>query len=180
MAKFFDHIPEKQQQFIGDQKLFFIASAPNEGRVNLSPKGLDTFRILDENTVAYLDLTGSGNETAAHLQENGRATLMFCGFEKVPNILRLYCKGEAVTPHDERFADLMQHFTELPGTRQIILLKVDTVQTSCGFAVPYYEFLSERPTLVDSAVKLGEEKMKEYRAKKNTQSIDGLPTPPLA
>ena len=179
MAQFYDHIPPKQIAFIQDQHLFFIATAPKDGRINLSPKGLDTLRVLDPRTVAYLDLTGSGNETAAHLLENGRATLMFCGFKKQPLILRLYCTGEAVGPRDPRFENLAEHFTLLPGTRQIILLNVQSVQTSCGFAVPYYQFEGTRPTLVESAEKKGEEGMADYRAKKNRTSIDGLPTPPL-
>jgi len=180
MAKFIDHISESQQKFIREQKLFFIASAPAEGRVNLSPKGLDCFRILDANTVAYLDLTGSGNETAAHLKENGRATVMFCGFKEKPLILRLYCQGEAITPLDARFEDLMRHFVSTPGQRQIIYMKVESVQSSCGWAVPFYEFVSERSTLIENTKVKGEAAMVEYRAAKNRASIDGLPTPPLA
>lgn len=179
MATFFDHIPEKQQKFIEKQKMFFIASAPTEGRLNLSPKGLDTFRILDANTVAYLDLTGSGNETAAHLQENQRATVMFCSFDKSPNILRLYCKGEVINCRDARWDNLIGLFPQRPGIRQIICLHVEQVQTSCGFAVPHYTFAGERETLDAYSGKLDREGLEDYWARKNRKSIDGLPTPEI-
>jgi len=180
LAKFFDHIPEKMQTFIAQQHLFFVASAPlSGGRVNLSPKGLDTFRILSPTTVAYQDLTGSGNETAAHLKENGRLTFMFCGFEKQPMILRLYGEGRSINRNHKDWADFSAHFDLLPGTRQIIVMDIQSVQTSCGFAVPYYQFEGERKTLTDYAVKTGDEKLQEYWAKKNQTSIDGLPSPKL-
>ena len=180
MASFFDHIPQKQKAFIAEQKMFFVATAPETGgRVNLSPKGLDSFHILDDNTVAYMDLTGSGNESAAHTLQNGRITVMFCGFEKQPMILRLYGTGRVVNTRSPEWEELAGHFELLAGARQIMVIKVSSVQTSCGFGVPYYTFNGERPTLVAYTEKAGDEKMIAYRAEKNVQSIDGLPTPPL-
>lgn len=157
--------------------MFFVASAPTSGGlVNLSPKGMDTFRVLSENEVAYLDLTGSGNETAAHLLENGRVTVMFCSFGTKPLILRLYGKGEVAHPGSARYEELAPLFPEIAGTRQIITIAVDSVQTSCGFAVPKMELVAERRTLAESAEKKGETAMADYRRRKNRVSIDGLPT----
>lgn len=179
MAQFFDHLETKHQNFIKKQKMYFVASAPSEGgRVNLSPKGLDTFRIINDTQVAYLDLSGSGNETAAHLLENGRLTFMFCSFDKQPLILRLYGKGRSIQKHSPEWGTTMLHFEELPGTRQVIVMDVESVQTSCGFAVPFYEFISERGTLVEYSEKKGEAGMVAYRKEKNHTSIDGLPSPP--
>jgi hypothetical protein len=143
MAKFFDKIDERIRAFVAEQKMFFTASAPVEGgRVNLSPKGIDTFRFLDENTVCYLDLTGSGNETAAHVAENGRLTIMFCSFAGKPLILRLYGRGEVVRPLSEKWNDLAVRFDKFPGERKFIVLHVESLQTSCGFGVPLYEFVA--------------------------------------
>ena len=173
---FFDTLPPDLQKFIQEQHLFFVATAPADGRVNLSPKGMDTFRILGEDRVAYLDLTGSGNETAAHLLENGRITLMFCSFGKKPLILRLYGQGRSHQPGSDRFAELAPLFPTLEGTRQIFEVQIDSVQSSCGFAVPRMELVAERQTLVDSAKKKGEAGMADYRRRKNRVSIDGKPT----
>lgn len=176
MSSFQDTLPPSLQEFIENQPIFFVATAPAEGRVNLSPKGMDTFRVLSPNKVAYLDLTGSGNETAAHLLENGRATLMFCSFGAKPLILRLYGRGQAHPPGSDRFAELQPLFPTLEGTRQIFEIDVDSVQTSCGFAVPRMELVAERQTLVESARKKGEATLADYRHRKNRVSIDGLPT----
>lgn len=176
MAKFYLEIDDSLQSFIRQQKLFFTASAPVEGRINLSPKGMDTFRCLDRKTVAYLDLTGSGNETAAHLLENGRMTIMFCSFSEKPLILRLYGHGRVVRPRDEEWQGFYARFHPHPGERQIIVLDVESAQTSCGFAVPVYELKEERQMLVEWTVKKGEEGLEEYRKTKNQTSIDGLPT----
>jgi hypothetical protein len=176
MAKFFTRLDENVQRFIGEQMMFFTATAPVEGRINLSPKGMDTFRCLDERTVAYLDLTGSGNETAAHLAENGRMTVMFCSFAEQPLILRLYGRGRVVRPGDAEWAALRPHFPTLAGERQIIVLAVESGQTSCGFAVPVYELKGERQMLVEWTVRKGEDGIREYRREKNSVSIDGLPT----
>lgn len=176
MAKFYSKLTPELQAFIQAQKIFFTATAPTTGRINLSPKGIDTFRCLDLATVGYLDLTGSGNETAAHLHENGRITIMFCSFEQNPLILRLYGQGEVISPQQDRGERLQAHFPALPGERQIILLHVESVQTSCGFGVPVYEFKQQRQTLINWAENKGESGIKQYWQEKNQQSIDGLPT----
>ena len=176
MAKFYTRLDEGLQRFIGEQKVFFTATAPAEGRINLSPKGMDTFRCLGGERVAYLDLTGSGNETAAHLAENGRMTIMFCSFSAQPLILRLYGRGRVVRPGGGEWARLRPRFPELPGERQIVVLEVESAQTSCGFAVPVYELKEERQRLVEWTLARGEEGIREYRREKNRVSIDGLPT----
>jgi len=144
MAKFLNKIDDQIRRFIAGQKMFFTASAPQDGRVNISPKGIDTFRCLDDETVFYLDLTGSGNETAAHIAENGRLTIMFCSFAGKPLILRLYGRGEVVRPSSEKWNDLAVNFADFAGSRQIIVLHVESLQTSCGFGVPLYEFVEHR------------------------------------
>ncbi|MDJ0595445.1 MAG: pyridoxamine 5'-phosphate oxidase family protein [Pleurocapsa sp. MO_226.B13] len=199
MAKFYSQLTSELQSFIQKQKIFFTATAPQSGRINLSPKGIDTFRCVDATTVAYLDLTGSGNETAAHLHENGRMTVMFCSFDENPLILRLYGRGEVISrdsdcsldartcgqalclasPADagsHRFNELHSLFPNIPGERQIILLNIESAQTSCGFGVPVYEFKEERETLIDWATKKGSSGIEQYQQKNNLESIDGLPT----
>lgn len=179
MAAFFDTITPDLDAFIRRQQMYFVATAPlsDTGRVNLSPKGLDSFRILSPNCVAYLDLTGSGNETSAHLAENGRITFMFCAFEEPPRILRLYGTGRTVLPGGTEWEDYADHFTLLPGTRQIVVADITQVQTSCGFAVPLMEYVAQRDTLTKWAKKVGPERLATYRQQKNAQSIDGLPAP---
>ncbi len=179
MAKVFAQITDELQDFIHSQNIFFVATAPQgvTGHVNLSPKGLDSLRILSPNRVAYLDLTGSGNETSAHLQDNGRITFMFCAFHGVPCILRLYGKGYTVLPNACEWDALYSLFPQIPGTRQIIVADIERVQTSCGYGVPLYEYQGERDTLVKWACKKGEQGLQEYRQQKNLVSIDGLPTP---
>jgi hypothetical protein len=177
MAKQFARMEEAHQAFIRRQKVFFTASAAAEGRVNVSPKGLDTLRILDPNRVAYLDLTGSGNETSAHLAATGRLTLMFCAFEGPPMILRLYGRGCVLHRGTEGYAELLSEFgPELPGARQIVVLDVDLVQTSCGYAVPLLEYRRDRPNLIRWAEAKGPEGIEAYWREKNIRSIDGLPT----
>lgn len=176
MAKFYPDINLSLENFIKEQKIFFTATAPRRGRINLSPKGIDTFRCIDNKTVAYLDLTGSGNETAAHLNEESRMTIMFCSFSDQPMILRLYGHGRAIRPRDTEWQKFYSLFNSTPGERQIIVLDVDSVQTSCGFGVPIYEFKEERKSLVDWAEKKGEQGIFEYWEQKNLKSIDGLPT----
>ncbi|MCC5635009.1 pyridoxamine 5'-phosphate oxidase family protein [Nostoc sp. CHAB 5844] len=179
MAKLFDSITEELQEFIAAQNLFFVGTAPLSptGHINLSPKGLDCFRILSPHRVAYLDLTGSGNETSAHLQENGRITLMFCAFTEPPRILRLYGKGYVILPNSPDWDSIYSVFPQLPGTRQIIVADIELVQSSCGFGVPLYEYQGQRQILVDWANKKGEQGVREYQQQKNSISIDGLPTP---
>ncbi|MEM7591891.1 MAG: pyridoxamine 5'-phosphate oxidase family protein [Cyanobacteria bacterium P01_A01_bin.83] len=176
MAKFYDRLDDELQAFISEQKIFFTATAPNSGRINLSPKGIDTFCCVDERTVAYLDLTGSGNETAAHLHENGRMTVMFCSFNENPLILRLYGRGKVINQDSSRWEELHSLFPQTPGERQIILLNIELAQTSCGFGVPIYEFKEERDTLIDWAAKKGRSGIEQYQRKNNLESIDGLPT----
>jgi hypothetical protein len=176
MGKFFTEITSELQQFIAEQQMFFTATAAATGRINLSPKGIDTFRLLDNNTVAYLDLTGSGNETAALLAADGRITIMFCSVAGKPWILRLYGTGEAVPLESDRGRELHPLFGSIPGERQIILMKVDSAQTSCGMAVPLYDFREQRSDLINWATKQGVDGMQDYRRRKNVTSIDGLPT----
>jgi hypothetical protein len=176
MAKFYTELDESLKEFIRSQRIYFHASAPKKGRINISPKGLDTFRILNEHSVAYLDLTGSECETAAHIAENGRLTLMFCSFEKKPLILRLYGRGRVIHQRDPAWTEVRAHFKSYPGERQIIVLDIESIMTTCGFAVPLFEFKGDREQLTEFACKMGDEKMDEYRQKKNQTSIDGLPT----
>jgi hypothetical protein len=173
---FKEQLDEKLTKFIAEQKMFFTATAPISGRINLSPKGIDTFRVFDNKTIGYLDLTGSGNETSAHIQENGRMTIMFCSFTDKPLILRLYGQGEVIGLNNPKWKDYENQFEHYFGERQIILLNIESVQTSCGFGVPIYELVSERDTLIDWAEGKDEEKLKAYWRQKNLTSIDGLPT----
>ena len=180
MAKFYDKLTPELSDFIRRQHLFFAASAAATGRINCSPKGMNTFRILSDDTVAYLDLTGSGNETSAHVLHDGRLTIMFCSFEEKPLILRLYGRGEVVRPRDPAWGDLIGKFEQLPGHRQIIVLRIESLQTSCGFAVPRFELVEDRNLLVEWSAKKGEDGIRDYWAKKNQTSIDGLETKLLA
>ena len=179
MARVHDEITDDLRAFIARQHLFFVASAPrgDEGHINLSPKGVDSFRVLSPTRVAYMDLTGSGNETAAHVLENGRITFMFCAFDGPPNILRLYGKGHAVLPDQPEWAGLAGSFALHPGTRQIIVADIERVQTSCGFGVPLYAYVGERDHLFKWAEKKGEAGLREYQRAHNRYSIDELPTP---
>lgn len=173
---FLDCLDDNLGRFIDQQHVFFVATAPGHGRVNLSPKGLDTLRRVDHHTVMYLDLTGSGNETAAHIEDNGRLTIMLCSFSKKPLILRLYGRGEVVHFRHDRWRDLYAQFDPDPGARQIIILHIDRVQTSCGYAVPQYDFVAERSTLTEYASAIGEEAIQKNWRDHNQASIDGLPT----
>lgn len=180
MAKFYERIEAPLQKFIEAQHIFFVASAPltADGHVNVSPKGMDSFRVLNDHRVAYMDLTGSGNETSAHLRENGRITFMWCAFEGAPRILRLFGTGRAIRPQDNdpEWDSLVANFDLLPGFRQIIVAEIDTVQTACGYSVPLYEYVEDRDTLTKWAVAKGDEGLHDYWQLKNTCSIDGLPT----
>lgn len=176
MGKKLEFITPELMRFIGEQKIFFVGTAAAEGNVNVSPKGTDSFRVIDKNKIIWLNLTGSGNETAAHLLKNTRMTIMFCAFEGKPMILRLYGKAKIYHKRDSAFNDLSHLFPENIGARQIIEMKVDLVQTSCGFAVPFMDFKEERTTLNNWAVKQGEDKIEDYWKNRNTQSIDGFET----
>lgn len=184
MGSLFTELNSDLREFIAAQQMFFVATAPlaREGHINLSPKGLDSFRVIDSQTVAYLDLAGSGIETVAHTRENGRITLMFCAFEGRPRILRLYGQGRAVERHDPDWNQYGPLFPTYTGTRSVIVVSVDRVGDSCGFGVPLYQYLGERSQLIDYAENKGTEKLAQYMAEKNRESIDGLPGlrfPPL-
>ncbi|WP_440120370.1 pyridoxamine 5'-phosphate oxidase family protein [Tenacibaculum sp. Ill] len=174
MAKFYDKITNRVQKFIEAQKMFFVATAAKEGRINLSPKGMDTFRVLNENKVAWLSVTGSGNETSAHLLNDNRITIMFCAFDGAPNILRLYGKAKEILPTHDKWSNYANLFPKLPGTRQIFIVSVESVQTSCGMSIPFYEYHGERNQLNDWAIEKGEEGIKQYWNDRNQTSIDSL------
>lgn len=177
MAKFHSELTDDLCAFIRRQHMFFVASAPNAGRVNLSPKGLDTFRILSSRRVGYLDATGSGNETAAHVRENSRITFMFCAFADAPLILRLYGRGTAIRARDSAWAQLRPLFgAPMPGERQLIVADIESVQTSCGWGVPLYRYEADRTMLPEYSEKKGPAFTASYWAEKNVRSIDGLPT----
>lgn len=173
-----DGIDEKLAAWLEAQPVFFVATAPraDDQCINVSPKGLSgSFSVIDDHTVAYLDLTGSGIETIAHLRENGRIVLMFCAFDGRPNIVRLHGRGEAVLPDDPRFADLVTRFTDRPGIRSVIVVDVTRASESCGYGVPTMAYEEERAILDLSNTKKGDEGLRAYRAEKNAESIDGLP-----
>lgn len=179
MGKQFAKIEPDYREFIERQRIFFNASAASHGRVNVSPRDVAALRIIDEHSVIYLDRTGSGNETAAHLLADGRLTLMFCAFEGRPLILRLYGLGRVVARHSAEYSKLLAvHYgdIEVPGARQIVCLDVDLVQTSCGMNVPFYDYIGERDQLTRWAETKGDAALEQYRREKNSVSIDGLPT----
>lgn len=178
MGKCSASISDAHKKFIKEQHLFFVATAPLSagGRVNLSPKGLDCFRVLGDNKVAYMDLIGSGNETSAHTLENGRITFMFCSFDEKPNILRLYGKGFTVLRGERDWDLYAEAFTIYPSTRQIIVADIDLVQTSCGFGVPLFTYTGERDIHFDWAAKKGAQGLVEYTKETNAKSMDALPT----
>jgi hypothetical protein len=177
MAEFFTALAKKHVKFIGQQHIFFVGTAGATDRINVSPKGMDSFRVINQNKIVWLNLTGSGNETAAHVLENERMTVMFCSFEKQPLIMRLYGKAEIIYPRNtEKFQQLADLFDHQPGTRQFFEMTVDSVQTSCGFAIPLMEMQGERDTLAKWAIKKGDKGIKKHWEQKNQTSIDGKPT----
>ena len=178
MAKVHAMITNELQKFIAGQHMFFVSTAPlsADGHVNVSPKGIDCFRVLSPHRAGYMDLVGSGNETSAHLLENGRITFMFCAFNGPPNILRLYGNGRTVLPGQPEWAELAPHFTLYPSTRQLIVADIERVQTSCGFGVPIYEHVGERDLHFHWAEKQGEAGLVTYQQKHSLRSIDGLPS----
>lgn len=176
MGRTRDEITPEIARFCERQHLFFVATAPSEGgHINLSPKGYDSFRVLDPNTVAYLDLTGSGVETIAHLRDNGRITVMFCAFEGAPNILRLYGTGQVLMPGEPGHDDLAQQFPDHPGARAIIRIDVTRVSNTCGYSVPFMDYVGERDRLKEWAGAKTDDQLHQYRAQKNAVSIDALP-----
>lgn len=176
MGKQFPEITDRFSTFIAAQSMYFVATAASDGRVNLSPKGLDSLRVLGPNRVAWLNLTGSGNETSAHLLDNPRMTLMFCSFDREPLILRLYGTAREVQPNDPDWDELYSEFPPHISARQIYDMTVDLVQTSCGFGVPLMSVESERVLLDTWAEKKGPEGVADYWQEKNLSSIDGMPT----
>lgn len=178
MGKVFPILDDRWKEWIGQQKMFFVSTAPfsQEGMINCSPKGLDSFRIIDELTVAYIDLAGSGIETIAHLRENGRITIMFCAFEGPPKILRLYGTGDVLEKGSEGFEALKSLFPHYNGARSIIKVRLRRIQDACGFSVPTYAYQGQRDTLLKWADKKGGESgVKDYVNDRNKESIDGLP-----
>lgn len=177
MGKTHAEIDAPIAEFIGSQRIFFVASAPlsPDGHVNLSPKGLDCLRVLGPLRVGYIDYSGSGVETIAHTRENGRLTLMFCAFEGAPRILRLYGRGRAVEAQDAEFPGLVAHFAPVAPLRSIVLLDVTCIMDSCGFGVPLFQYAGERDQLPNWSHRKGEAGLREYHAQKNAMSLDGLP-----
>lgn len=180
MAKFYNAISDDLRDFIHRQPVYFTASATDTSRINLSPRGRDTLRVLDNRTVAYLDLTGSGNETAAHLKADGRLTIMLCSFDEKPLIMRLYGRGRLVFPRDGEWNSLAALFPQHVGARQIVVLDVESLQTSCGFGVPVAESMQPRDKILQWCESKGEEGLAEYRRRNNRISIDGLPSDTVA
>ncbi len=179
MAKTFDAFNEKLRSFVDSQKMFFVATAPStsEGHVNVSPKGLaGTFAVLDDRTIAYLDFTGSGVETIAHLRENGRICLMFCAFEGPPRIVRVHGVGDVVEPSDDEFDSLRERFDDYPGVRSIIRIRASRISDSCGYGVPLYDYQGERDQLPRWADRKGADGLAKYQQDNNAESLDGLPS----
>ena len=177
LGKIYSELDERLTAFVAAQRMFFVSTAPlaADGHINLSPKGLDSLRVLNPREVAYLDLTGSGVETIAHLRENGRMTIMLCAFEGPPRILRLYGRGRTIEPGDEQWSRYRDAFPEYPGVRSVIVMDVDRVADSCGFAVPRFAFQEQRTQLTEYAERKGEATLACYRREHNSRSIDGLP-----
>lgn len=164
-------------EFINNQKMFFVSTAPKDGKINLSPKGLDdTFKIIDENRILWLNYLGSGNETASHLLEDNRMTIMFCAFEGKPNILRLYCKAKAIQEKDAKWNEYISHFTNTNAARQVFDITIENVNNSCGMGVPLYEFIGQRDNLTNLFDKMSKEEQVNYMKKKNQISFDGKAT----
>lgn len=176
MGKRYETLSDQFIEFISAQKIFFVGTATSDSRVNVSPKGMDSFRILNNNRAIWLNVTGSGNETSAHVQIDPRMTIMFCAFEGPPLILRLYGTARVVHINDDEWNELYSHFKPLPGARQIFDLQIELVQASCGMATPYYDYVGDRELLSDWAIGKGEEGLKQYWKEKNQLSIDDIET----
>ncbi len=175
MGQLHTEISSKLKAFIETQKIYFVATAAADGRVNVSPKGMDSLRVLDGNRIIWLNITGSGNETAAHISESPRMTLMFCSFDSDPLILRLYGTAREIQPGDNEWQVLYEQFSPIIGARQIFDMQVELVQSSCGFAVPFFEYQGEREKLKEWAEKKGPEGIEQYWRDKNSVSLDGKP-----
>lgn len=176
MGKICDNISDEHRRFIEKQKMFFVGTAARDGRVNVSPKGMDTLRVINANKVIWLNLTGSGNETAAHILDTNRITIMFCAFEGDPKIMRVYGTATVIHPRDDSWNQHIKLFPPMEGARQIIEVNVQAVGSSCGFGVPLFDYHGEREMLREWANKKGSEGIQDYWQKKNRTSIDGKPT----
>lgn len=174
MAQAYEQITEPMRRLLDASHVFFVATAPGDGHVNVSPKGYDTFRVIDATRVAYLDLTGSGAETIAHLRDNGRITIMVCAFEGPPNVVRLYGTGRVVVPGDHDFDELASLWEPIPGARAVIDIALQRTSTSCGYSIPFMDYAGERDRLIEWA-EAKSDGLEEYRATNNAESIDGLP-----
>lgn len=176
MGQQYSEIPDRVIDFINDQKIFFVGTATSDSRISISPKGMDSFRIIDKSRVVWLNLTGSGNETSAHIQENNRMTIMFSAFEGNPLILRLYGNAKVIHKNDKEWNALYSLFPEMTGARQIFDLNIDLIQTSCGTGVPYFDYVKDREQHKNWSINQGEDGIKKYWEKKNQKSLDGRPT----
>lgn len=176
MGKQYQELSQEHIAFIAAQKIFFVGTATETGRVSVSPKGMDSLVVLDSKRIAWLNVTGSGNETAAHVQSNPRMTVMFCAFEGKPLVLRLYGKAKVYHRSDREWVELLSVFKPLPGARQIFVVELDMVQSSCGMSIPYFDYVGERESLNDWARAKGEDGIRQYWSQKNQVNIDGLPT----
>ena len=176
MAKRYEELSDDHIEFINHQKIFFVGTAANDGTINLSPKGFDSLRVLCPNHIVWMNITGSGNETAAHLSQNNRMTMMFCAFDRSPKVLRLYGKAEAIHPRDDRWTELGKLFNPHPSARQYVDFSIELIQTSCGFGVPFYEFTEERDNMDKWLEVKGRDNIEDYWKEKNQVSLDGLPT----
>jgi hypothetical protein len=176
MAKRYEELSDDHIEFINHQKIFFVGTAANDGTINVSPKGFDSLRVLCPNHIVWMNITGSGNETAAHLSQNNRMTMMFCAFDRSPKILRLYGKAEAIHPRDDRWTELGKLFNPHPSARQYVDFSIELIQTSCGFGVPFYEFTEERDNMDKWLEVKGRDNIEDYWKEKNQVSLDGLPT----
>jgi len=176
VAQQFNELDKDQIKFIETQKLFFVGTATESGRVNVSPKGMESFVVMSPNRVIWLNTTGSGNETSAHVQHLPRMTIMFCAFEGNPLILRLYGTARVIHPADETWEELIGFFKPLPGSRQIFDVKIESVQNSCGMSIPFFEYTGERNELNEWAIEKSDEGIRDYWERKNQTSIDGLPS----
>jgi hypothetical protein len=176
MGQQYTEISEKLIHFIEQQKIFFVGTATQDSRVNISPKGMDSLKVMGKNRVIWLNVTGSGNETAAHIQHLPRMTIMFAAFEGNPMILRLYGEARAIHVNDPEWEDLYSLLKPIPGARQIFDVTVDLVQSSCGMAVPFYDYVGDRDQLKDWATKKGDAGINQYWEQKNQLSLDGIPT----
>lgn len=176
MAKRYEELSDDHIEFINHQKIFFVGTAANDGTINVSPKGFDSLRVLCPNHIVWMNITGSGNETAAHLSQNNRMTMMFCAFDRSPKILRLYGKAEAIHPRDDRWTELGKLFNPHPSARQYVDFSIELIQTSCGFGVPFYDFTEERDNMDKWLEVKGRDNIEDYWKEKNQVSLDGLPT----